>query len=80
MVKRKTIHDKRPYYNRRRVPLQDQEWEEAERSNQKPQYYWCSMFNGGKCVRCYKPQVAEVVKKRTGWKMTQIIQDEDDGK
>lgn len=45
-------------------PIKDIEWEEAESSNDKPQYYKMTMLNGGKCYKKYKPQIAELVVKK----------------
>ena len=58
-------HDKRIYYRPYLEPFCDPEWEEAERSEEKPQYY---LQTGGCGIiyRKYKPAVAKLVMQRTG--------------
>lgn len=58
----KIVHDKRPYYNK----ITDLEWDKAIESNEKEQYYWVRMFNGGICIKKYKPSIAKLIKRRTG--------------
>ena len=50
----------------------DTEWEEAERVDEPTRYYWQEMSGGGRCVKMYKPSVAELVSKRTRLKTTLI--------
>lgn len=64
-MRNKNVHDKRPYYDRRIEPLVDPEWNRANEADEKEQYYWTQMFNGGRCVKKYKPSVAELVRRRT---------------
>lgn len=46
--------------------FKDEEWDKAEKANEKPRYYTMLMNNGGSCVRRYKPSVAMLVYKRSG--------------
>lgn len=62
----KLVHDKRPYYDRRIEPIIDPEWDNAMESSEKEQYYWAHMFNGGRCVKKYKPSIASLFGRRTG--------------
>lgn len=50
----------------------DTEWETAEKSDEKHVYYRCKMFNGGTCIRRYKPSIAKIVAKRTGLSLVPI--------
>lgn len=80
---KKLVHDKRPFYNRRIIPLDDPEWAEAEQADERAQYYWCEDLSPGrrygKFVRRFKPSVASLVITRTGWKLTPI-KGTDDGR
>ena len=62
----KLVHDKRPYYDRRIEPIVDPEWKKAMESNEKEQYYWVRMFNGGQCVKKYKPSIEKLIRRRNG--------------
>ena len=62
----KIVHDKRPYYDKRIEPIIDPEWDKAIEFNEKEQYYWVRMFNGGIYIKKYKPSIAKLIKKRTG--------------
>lgn len=58
-------------------PFYDPEWEEAERSGEKPQYY----KQNSKCgiiFRKYKPTIAKLVMQRTGIILI-LWKGEDDG-
>ena len=58
-------HDNRMYHDPQKEPFYDPEWEEAERADEKPQYY----RQNTKCgiiFRKYKPAVANLVMQRTG--------------
>lgn len=48
------------------IQITDLEWDEAMESNEKEQYYWMRMFNGGICIKKYKPSIAKLIKRRTG--------------
>ena len=61
----KIVHDKRPYYDKRIEPIIDPEWDKAIESNEKEQYYWVRMFNGGICIKKYKSSIAKLIRKRT---------------
>ena len=55
--------------------MTDIEWDNAEKANGKPKYYKCSYKTYGGVhvfIKLYKPSLAELVKKRTGWKMEEI--------
>lgn len=65
-------YDRKPYYDRQKEPYDDPEWVEAENADEKPQYYWQYMYGGGKCIKKYKPSVAELYAKRTGLKIVLI--------
>ena len=71
-MKRKMVHDKRLFYDRRREPLEDPEWDEAMNSNEEPEYYWFYMSGGGKCIKLYKPSVAALVANRSGLKIVPV--------
>ena len=60
-------------YNIFGVDSPDLEWEKAAAAKEKPQYYFCGMINGGECVKCYKPSLAEVVKKRHAFRYMKMI-------
>lgn len=62
----KIVHDKRPYYDKRIEPIIDPEWDKAIESNEKEQYYWMCMFNGGICIKKYKPSIVKLIRRRTG--------------
>ena len=61
----KIVHDKRPYYDKRIESIIDLEWDKAIESNEKEQYYWVCMFNGGICIKKYKSSIAKLIRKRT---------------
>ena len=48
------------------IQITDPEWDKATESNEKEQYYWMRMFNGGICIKKYKPSIAKLIKRRTG--------------
>lgn len=53
----------------------DTEWNEAERANETPKYYKCSYetFGGTHVfIKLYKPSLAKLMEKRTGWKIEEI--------
>ena len=62
-------YDCRAYYDPQTEKIYDPEWDEAEAADEMPQYYWCEMFSGGRCIRLYKPSVAKLYSKRTGMKI-----------
>jgi hypothetical protein len=45
----------------------DNEWDAAENTDEKPIYYYLIPKFGYKFIKQYKPSVAELVKKRTGY-------------
>ena len=47
------------------IQIADLEWDKAIESNEKEQYYWICMFNGGVCIKKYKPSIAKLIRKRT---------------
>lgn len=53
--------------------FEDKEWNTAANANEKPEYYQCKMLNGGTCIKCYKPSLAEVVMKRGMYKDMKLI-------
>ena len=56
-----------------RIKYMDPEWDEAAEANERPEYYFCKMVNGGECVKCYKPSLATIVLSRGMYKeMTPI--------
>ena len=55
--------------------VKDEEWDKAEKANEKPRYYTMYMNNGGKCIHRYKPSVAKLVSWRSGIKLIPIAVD-----
>ena len=47
----------------------DTEWEKANKANETPKYYIVHKDNGCVTYQLYKPSVADLVRKRTGWKL-----------
>ena len=43
-------YDKRFYHDRQMEPFSDPEWEEAENADEKPVYWWCEEYFGGKYI------------------------------
>ena len=62
-------YDKRIYYCPSKEPFDDPEWEEAERTDEKPKYYK-QETKCGIIFRKYKPAVAALVMQRTGMILT----------
>ena len=58
-------YDNRIYHDKQKEPFYDPEWEEAERADEKPQYYR-QITKCGIIIRKYKPAVAKLVMQRTG--------------
>ena len=57
-----------------KIKYLDPEWDEAMAANERQEYYWCKMLNGGTCVKCYKPSLAQIVLNRGLYKdMTPIV-------
>lgn len=52
--------------------FKDKEWEVAENSNEERKYYFVETQDGGKYVKFYKPAVADLVGRRTRWKIKEI--------
>lgn len=52
--------------------FKDKEWEAAENSNEERKYYFVETQSGGKYVKCYKPAIADLVGKRTHWKISEV--------
>ena len=52
--------------------FKDEKWEAAENSNEERKYYFVETQGGGKYVKFYKPAVADLVRKRTKWKMREV--------
>jgi len=50
----------------------DEEWKAAENSNEERKYYFVERGNGCKYVKFYKPAVADLVGKRTHWKIREV--------
>ena len=50
----------------------DKEWEDANKANEELKYYLVHMPNGGRTYHLYKPSVADLISKRTGYKMEMI--------
>ena len=57
-------YDNRIYHDPQKEPFYDPEWEEAERADEKPQYY-IQNTKSGIIIREYKPAVAKLVTQRT---------------
>ena len=70
MIKR--VHDNRPFYCPRKERVYDPEWIDAENADEPMVYYWQEMYNGGKCVKLYKPSVAILYSKRSGLKTVPV--------
>lgn len=62
----KIVRDKCSYYDKRIEPIIDPEWDKAMEFNEKEQYYWVHMFNGGICIKKYKSSIAKLIRKRIG--------------
>lgn len=56
------------YYTSSGFEIIDNEWNEAEKADEKEEYYIMPMRHG-KCIKKYKPSVAALVSKRTGLKL-----------
>jgi len=66
-------YNRRLYCNEQKEPYDDDpEWTEAESADEKPQYYLMYMYNGGKCIKKYKPSLADLCARRTGLKIVPI--------
>lgn len=64
---------------------QDTEWELAEKQDETPKYYWVetgvhsnpmwdgNADHGGRFVKCYKPSVARLVAKRSGYRIYPVL-------
>ena len=50
----------------------DEEWEAAKNSKEERKYYFVETQGGGKYVKFYKSAVAELVGKRTHWKIREV--------
>lgn len=50
----------------------DEKWEAAENSNEERKYYLVETQDGGKYVKFYKPAIANLVGKRTHWKIREV--------
>lgn len=51
-----------------KIKYLDPEWDEAAAAKEKAEYYFCKMVNGGTCVKCYKPSLAQIVLNRGMYK------------
>lgn len=79
----KIAHDKRAYYCPRLEEIYDPEWAEAESANEEPRYYWCytDVWKGkpkeqsARFIHLYKPSVAKLFAKRTGWVMEEVFKE-----
>ena len=77
---KKVMHDKRSFYDRRTEKVCDPEWEKAKDANEQPKYYWCytDIFKGiikhnsARFVHLYKPSMAKLIQKRTGWILEEV--------
>ena len=65
-------YDRKLYYDRQKEPYDDPEWMEAESADERPQYYLMYMYNGGKCIKKYKPSLADLCARRSGLKIVPI--------
>lgn len=52
--------------------FKDEEWEAAENSNEERKYYLVERGNDCKYVKFYKPAIADLVGRRTHWKIREI--------
>lgn len=66
------INDVKVYYTLSGIEIIDNEWDEAEKADEKEEYYIMHMYNGGKCIKKYKPSIAVLVSKRTGLKLEKL--------
>lgn len=77
-------YGKRYYYHAEKEIFSDPEWEEAEKSGERPCYY-IQKGTAGIIIRKYKPSIAKLVMQRTGWVLeplkegTEMEKGEDDG-
>ena len=64
------------YYGSKNDEIIDEEWDIAEKTG-KPQTWWVypnyKFEPHTRFVKCYTPALAEVVRKRTGWKIEPFI-------
>lgn len=58
--------------NRQKKQVYDPEWKEAESADEEKRYYWLYMSGGGRCVKFYKPSVANLYAKRTGLRIIPV--------
>lgn len=77
----KVEHDKRPFFDPRTERVIDPEWVEAEQSNETAQYYWVETGTRTKTwwvrfIKHYKPSVAKLIEKRTGYRIYPVIEAE----
>ena len=47
-----------------KIIFYDPEWEEAQKADESPVYYWRYMDGGGRCIKLYKPSIARLLSKR----------------
>lgn len=61
-------------YNISSKPWIDEEFIEAKEKakSEKSEYYYFRMYNGGTTIKCYKPSIATLFKKRFGDRFTLI--------
>ena len=64
-------YDNKIYYDKSREPFYDPEWEEAENANERKLYYRIA-DQGGYKIKQYKPSLAKLVSKRTGFNLVPI--------
>jgi hypothetical protein len=50
----------------------DPEWEEASNKDEKKVYYWVDTENGT-YIKLYKPSIAKLVEKRTGFRFEEVL-------
>ena len=55
-----------------KMSYKDEKWEAAENSKEERKYYFVETQSGGKYVKFYKPAIADLVGRRTRWKIREI--------
>jgi hypothetical protein len=55
-----------------KMKFYDPEWEEASHKDEKKVYYWVNTGKGI-YIKLYKPSIAKLVEKRTGFKFEEVL-------
>ena len=52
--------------------IEDKEWETACNADEKKEYFRFQMYNGGTCIKQYKPSLAKLMAERSGLKYERV--------